>query len=252
MEQAAALAADLGHAVEEVALPVDYDELRRIMILIVAANTAETLAPGNFLRPEGASRADVETMTWRFAERGEAITTAEYLRAQAAVRQLGYRPEIIETPGHLFVSLRIAERVIYVETTAPLGFDIDPRIATGGVGPWARATDENGRRLSRSARDEAQVWPVRVDQAAGFAWINSAWKAMEAGRPLEALCLIGLGYRSLSMPGGGIGPVKRMLRSLDLSKFGPAFAGLLQERDPALRNGVLELADIQGIILNDV
>lgn len=73
-----------------------------------------------------------------------------------------------------------------------------------------------------------------------------------AGRPLEALCLIGLGYRSLSMPGGGIGPVKRMLRSLDLSKFGPAFAGLLQERDPALRNGVLELAELQGIILNDV
>lgn len=73
-----------------------------------------------------------------------------------------------------------------------------------------------------------------------------------AGRPLEALCLLGLGYRSLSMPGGGIGPVKRMLRSLDLSKFGPAFAGLLQERDPALRNGVLELAELQGIILNDV
>ena len=73
-----------------------------------------------------------------------------------------------------------------------------------------------------------------------------------AGRPLEALCLIGLGYRSLSMPGGGIGPVKRMLRSLDLERFGPAFAELLQKREPALRNGVLELADLQGIILNDV
>ena len=73
-----------------------------------------------------------------------------------------------------------------------------------------------------------------------------------AGRPLEALCLIGLGYRSLSMPGGGIGPVKRMLRSLDLSKFGPAFADLLQKRDPALRDSVLELAAKQGIVLNDV
>ncbi|MHA7899138.1 MAG: phosphoenolpyruvate--protein phosphotransferase [Henriciella sp.] len=73
-----------------------------------------------------------------------------------------------------------------------------------------------------------------------------------AGRPLEALCLIGLGYRSLSMPGGGIGPVKRMLRSLDLSEFGPAFADLLQKRDPALREGVLEIALSQGIVLNDV
>ena len=73
-----------------------------------------------------------------------------------------------------------------------------------------------------------------------------------AGRPLEALCLIALGYRSLSMPGGGIGPVKRMLRSLDLSQFGPAFAVLLQKRDPALRESVLELAARQGIVLNDV
>ncbi|MEL6727716.1 MAG: phosphoenolpyruvate--protein phosphotransferase [Pseudomonadota bacterium] len=73
-----------------------------------------------------------------------------------------------------------------------------------------------------------------------------------AGRPLEALCLIGLGYRSLSMPGGGIGPVKRMLRSMDLSIFGPAFADLLQKRDPALRDGVLDLARSQGIVLNDV
>jgi len=72
-----------------------------------------------------------------------------------------------------------------------------------------------------------------------------------AGRPLEALCLIALGYRSLSMPAGGIGPVKRMLRSLDLSKFGPAFASLLQDREPALCNGVLDLAALQGIILND-
>lgn len=73
-----------------------------------------------------------------------------------------------------------------------------------------------------------------------------------AGRPLEALCLIGLGYRSLSMPGGGIGPVKRMLRTLDVSAFGPAFAELLQKQNPALRNGVLELAELQGIVLNDV
>jgi len=73
-----------------------------------------------------------------------------------------------------------------------------------------------------------------------------------AGRPLEALCLIGLGYRSLSMPGSGIGPVKRMLRSLDVGAFGPAFAKLLQSPEPPLRNGVLELAESQGIILKDV
>lgn len=72
-----------------------------------------------------------------------------------------------------------------------------------------------------------------------------------AGRPLEALCLIGLGYRSLSMPAGGIGPVKRMLRSLNLAEFQPAYEQLILRPEPALRNGVLDLAMQQGIILND-
>lgn len=73
-----------------------------------------------------------------------------------------------------------------------------------------------------------------------------------AGRPLQALCLIGLGYRSLSMPAGGVGPVKRMIRSLDLARFEPEFSALLSLSEPDLRNGVLELVNQQGIILADV
>ncbi len=38
-----------------------------------------------------------------------------------------------------------------------------------------------------------------------------------AGRPLDALALLGLGYRSLSMPGPAVGPVKAMVRHLDLT-----------------------------------
>lgn len=72
-----------------------------------------------------------------------------------------------------------------------------------------------------------------------------------AGRPLQALSLIGLGYHVLSMPAGGIGPVKRMIRSLDLSAFQPAFESLLNDHAPPLVNGVLELVRQQGIILAD-
>ncbi|MEM8616792.1 MAG: phosphoenolpyruvate--protein phosphotransferase, partial [Pseudomonadota bacterium] len=42
-----------------------------------------------------------------------------------------------------------------------------------------------------------------------------------AGDPAHALCLIALGFRRLSMPAGGIGPVKRMVRSLNVSAFAP-------------------------------
>ncbi|HRO49863.1 MAG TPA: phosphoenolpyruvate--protein phosphotransferase [Hyphomicrobium sp.] len=38
-----------------------------------------------------------------------------------------------------------------------------------------------------------------------------------AGRPIEAMCLIGLGFRTFSMAPASIGPVKAMIRSVDAS-----------------------------------
>ena len=38
-----------------------------------------------------------------------------------------------------------------------------------------------------------------------------------AGNPVEAMVLIALGFRTLSMDGASIGPVKTMIRSLDVA-----------------------------------
>jgi phosphotransferase system enzyme I (PtsP) len=46
-----------------------------------------------------------------------------------------------------------------------------------------------------------------------------------AGNPIEAMVLIALGFRTLSMAATAIGPVKAMIRSLDAS----AIAGYLDE-----------------------
>ena len=59
------------------------------MITIVAANMADTLAAGNPLRPEGARAEDVETVTWRFAERGDETSATDYLRALRDIRAVG-------------------------------------------------------------------------------------------------------------------------------------------------------------------
>jgi len=72
-----------------------------------------------------------------------------------------------------------------------------------------------------------------------------------AGRPLEALCLLALGYRQLSMPAAGIGPVKRMLRSLDLSHFSQDFRLLLETYHPDFHNHVMDLARKSKIVLSD-
>ncbi len=91
VERAAAMAVELGHDVEEAAPAIDYPALRRAMVTIIAANMADSLGRGNSLRPEGASAADVEPITWRFVELGRKTAAPAYLRAQQAMRAVGDR-----------------------------------------------------------------------------------------------------------------------------------------------------------------
>ncbi len=63
-----------------------------------------------------------------------------------------------------------------------------------------------------------------------------------AGRPLEAFVLLGLGFRRLSMPPAGIGPVKRMILSCDVGSARRGVANLLASSNGSVRNEVESLA----------
>ena len=63
-----------------------------------------------------------------------------------------------------------------------------------------------------------------------------------AGRPLEAFALIALGFNRLSMPPAGIGPVKRMVLSLDREAARRGVANLLKGADGSIRNEIETLA----------
>jgi Asp-tRNA(Asn)/Glu-tRNA(Gln) amidotransferase A subunit family amidase len=108
VEEAARLAAELGHEVVEAAPPVDYEILRQVMITIVAANTADALGPGNLLRPEGAPRREVEALSWHFLEMGREIGAAEYLRAVTSLRQFGYRLNEFQQPYDVLMTPTMA------------------------------------------------------------------------------------------------------------------------------------------------
>jgi phosphotransferase system enzyme I (PtsP) len=56
-----------------------------------------------------------------------------------------------------------------------------------------------------------------------------------AGRPLEAMALIGLGFRSLSMAASSIGPTRLMIRSLDAGGISDFIDAVLAGRNPSLR-----------------
>jgi phosphotransferase system enzyme I (PtsP) len=71
------------------------------------------------------------------------------------------------------------------------------------------------------------------------------------GKPLEAMTLIALGYRSLSMSPSALGPVKAMVLSMTVANASAFVADLLQRRDaPASVREVLRAyAEAQGIAL---
>ena len=70
-----------------------------------------------------------------------------------------------------------------------------------------------------------------------------------AGRPLDALAFVALGFDRLSMPASGIGPVKRMILSLDADKAGHFMADLLRTPDRSIRSALLTFAQGEGVML---
>ena len=71
-----------------------------------------------------------------------------------------------------------------------------------------------------------------------------------AGRPLEAMAILGLGYSRLSMPAAGIGPVKRMLKSLNLSQLATELTQVLQIGDSDVRFTLNKYAKTHEVIVN--
>ncbi|MBI3437423.1 MAG: phosphoenolpyruvate--protein phosphotransferase [Proteobacteria bacterium] len=70
-----------------------------------------------------------------------------------------------------------------------------------------------------------------------------------AGRPLEAMAFIALGFRRLSMPASGIGPVKRMILSLDAAELAEALHQMLRGDGGSVRRELTEFASEMNLPL---
>jgi phosphotransferase system enzyme I (PtsP) len=70
-----------------------------------------------------------------------------------------------------------------------------------------------------------------------------------AGRPLEAMALIGIGYRNLSMAPASIGPVKAMILSLEAGKLEAAVKGAMSSHPESLRPSLQAFAKAHGVAL---
>src|SRR5216683_2629215 len=68
-----------------------------------------------------------------------------------------------------------------------------------------------------------------------------------AGQPLDAMALVGIGFRVLSMAPGSIGPVKAMIRSLELAPLAGLLAALPALPPRSLRSKLRDFARDHGV-----
>ena len=67
------------------------------------------------------------------------------------------------------------------------------------------------------------------------------------GRRLEALALLGIGYRRLSITPAAVGPIKELVRKVDLAELSGAMAEWLHRPPPSMRAALGEWAEARGI-----
>ena len=70
------------------------------------------------------------------------------------------------------------------------------------------------------------------------------------GRQLEALALMGLGIRRLSITPAAVGPIKELICKIDLSEIRAAMAGWLASPPPDMRKVLSEWALAHGLALD--
>lgn len=67
------------------------------------------------------------------------------------------------------------------------------------------------------------------------------------GRRLEALALMGIGIRRLSITPASVGPIKELVRKIDLEEIGNAMQGWLSSPPPSLRDALTQWAQDRAI-----
>lgn len=68
----------------------------------------------------------------------------------------------------------------------------------------------------------------------------------DAGRPVEAICLAAIGLRTLSMRPASIGPVKNILRRVDLTRLKAVIDGAAERGEQSVRPFVMEFLRTEG------
>jgi amidase len=109
LEETAALLEDLGHRVEHARLDLDGARLSDALALTVSVDVANRLDHRAAERGRTVSEAEIESITWRMAQRGRAASAQAYVDARAAFDAAGGKVGLMFERYDLILSPTLAE-----------------------------------------------------------------------------------------------------------------------------------------------
>ncbi len=174
-------------------------------------------------------------------DQARAIFDLESARAANQGHEPPSRVEIgvmLEVPALFFELPQLLPKVDFVS------------VGTNDLVQFLYAADRNNPRLSD--RYDSLSGPVlrlmrQLVAACDDHGVPLAICGEMAGEPLAALALIGIGLRSLSMSPAKVGPVKEMVRSVDLGSLAPLLADLDELPSRSLRGKLRDFARDHGV-----
>ncbi len=189
---------------------------------------------------------DLHLMIPMVSEASEMVAVRALVeREQSIVADKGYElpntvrvGAMIEVPGLLFELDALMKRVDFVS------------VGSNDLMQFLFAADRTNARVG-SRYDSLSPAPLRALRALVKATkkhnVPLTLCGEMAGTPVEAMALIGLGFRSLSMSPASIGPVKTMILSLDVERVSQVLDGLLRKGARNIREALEGFAESEGI-----
>jgi phosphotransferase system enzyme I (PtsP) len=145
---------------------------------------------------------------------------------------------MLEVPSLLFQLPALLERVDFVS------------VGSNDLCQFVFATDRGNPRLSN--RYDMLSPPVLsllrdVVVHCDKAGVELSLCGEMAADPLDAMALIGIGFRSISVQPNAVGPIKAMIRSLDVEPLGQYVETLYDLSQHSLRGNILAFAKDHGV-----
>lgn len=170
-----------------------------------------------------------------------ALLEREIIRARRRGQALPEKIEVgtmLEVPALIFQLPRLLERVDFVS------------VGSNDLVQFLFASDRSNAKLAKRY-DVLSPLVLRllgdIVRQCNLADVPLTLCGEAAGRTLEAMALVGLGFRSLSVAPPAVGPVKAMIRSVDIGEIERFVRTLLDATRSSVRENLREFALDHGV-----